>query len=131
MLLIKYDDPNWPKLDDFGGKVDISDKSIYDTILRELTEESNGVISSLSVDKCEQSYVYRSKYLSLLCKEDNNDYVSANFGDFEKTDNIRRTVDWYNYIEVKDELANRILYNKQLIEFLDSLSSSEGINKSD
>ena len=25
LLLIKYDDPNWPRLDDFGGQIDNDD----------------------------------------------------------------------------------------------------------
>lgn len=45
LLLISYTDPRWPKLDDFGGKVDLKDKTIFSTIKREAYEESNGKIN--------------------------------------------------------------------------------------
>jgi len=48
LLLIKYEDPNWPLLDDFGGKVDIIDNTIEDTIIRELREETNNIINTIN-----------------------------------------------------------------------------------
>ena len=68
ILLIKYADPNWSLLDDFGGKVDEKDVTIYDTIVRETMEETNNVINeshirSLIMDK-NTKYFYnkQSKY---------------------------------------------------------------------
>ena len=45
LLLIKYKDPSWPLLDDFGGVIDTTDISVHQAMVREVSEETNTVIS--------------------------------------------------------------------------------------
>ena len=44
LLLISYNDPKWNKLYNFVGQVDDIDDTIYNTIIREIVEETNNVI---------------------------------------------------------------------------------------
>lgn len=125
LLLISYTDPSWPKLDDFGGRIDESDMSVFDTIKRETYEETNKVIDNGIMDKFlisgrfEPFYNLQSKYYVIVIEVDNNFFPNTEiFGDFEETDKIKRIVKWYDYDDVKDKLAFRLLKNNDLIKYL-------------
>ena len=126
LLLIKYDDSGWPKLDDLGGKVDDVDATIYDTIARETMEESNHVISyEFMKNMCESKqyipfYSRHSNYYCIVVKVNDDFFPNTNvFGNLELTDNIRRTVAWVDYPECKNDLAHRIGKNYNLVNYLD------------
>ena len=128
LLLIKYDDSGWPKLDDLGGKVDVGDTTIYDTIIREVLEESNHAISRdfmkniFESNKYSLFYTRHSNYYCIVVKVNDDFFPNTNvFGELELTDNIRRTVAWFDYPECKNDLAHRIGKNYNLITYLDSL----------
>lgn len=137
LLLISYDDPNWPRLDDFGGRVDIIDDTIYNTIIRETTEETNNVINEkimlnlIGDNKYRSFYNHYSKYFMIVIEVSNNFFNDTSvFGIFEKTDKISRTINWMKYSEIKHKLAHRLLNNQQLINYLDSLDSFKNKNSS-
>jgi ADP-ribose pyrophosphatase YjhB (NUDIX family) len=123
LLLISYGDPNWPKFDDFGGRVDTIDESIFDTMARELFEETNEVIEKKHVyDNISRNIYYtpNSKYCLLLVEVDEEFYSDTTvFGDFENADKIRRTISWHNYKTAKNNLAYRLTNNVDLLNFLD------------
>lgn len=125
LMLIKYADPKWPKLDDFGGKIDEPDGSIFDAAMRETEEETNFVISKEMVlekivednNNC-RFYNKLSKYCLHLVRVDNDFFNDTSvFGDFENSDKIYRTVGWYDLNEHKHELAYRLNMN-ELFDFL-------------
>lgn len=130
LLLIKYDDPEWPRLDDFGGKIDSTDNTVVDAIIRETSEETNEIISSniltalINNDSTKTFYNKKSKYLVKLIKVDSTSTFCNNsdmFGNIELHDSISRTIRWYNYNDVKDILAFRLCNNDSLMQYLNSL----------
>lgn len=107
-LMIK----NRDKYEDFGGKTDIIDKCIEDTILRETDEESNGVLKKKKmtnlVKKNKPVYYKKSKYMVYIIKTKRK-YLSKDFGDKEFHDDIPRTVHWIKYSKLID---NKFVKNK-------------------
>lgn len=130
LLLIEYDDPNWPKLDDFGGKIDETDNELYDAIARETSEETNNVIACdylldrLKNEELKIFYEKHSKYYLVLLKASKKFHPDTSvFGDFENCDKIKRKINWYDYQTVKSKLAYRLGKNSKLIDYLDSLTA--------
>ena len=115
-LMIKYKG----RYEDFGGKTDIVDSCIDDTVIRETDEESNGVLNSDSIsNKIKNSkpvYCHWSKYLVHIIKI-NKKYESDVFGDRELHDNIPRTVEWVKHSHIwknrysKDFLHMRLQFD--------------------
>lgn len=126
LLLIKYEDPEWPNLDDFGGQVDNDDDSPFETIIRETFEETNGEISKnvvenfLNTKKYTPFYTNKSKYFCTVF-EVNSDFMedTSVFGTIETADNIKRTINWYTINEAKNKLAGRLKFNANLMRFLE------------
>jgi len=125
LLLIEYADPNWTRLDDFGGVVDENDETIYDTIIRETAEETNNIIDEKLMKQLlennDNKYFYNklSKYFFVLIRVD--DYFFPNtyvFGIKEQHDQILRKVKWYDFEEIKQKLAYRLSNTKKLMSFL-------------
>ena len=107
MIKSKYD--NEYKYEDFGGRTDIVDSSIEDTIIREVFEESNEQItreqSKKAMDNLDGGYnVYIPicKYL-LIIRKTNDDFKPKDFGDREIHDNLERTVEWFPIDEWNDK----------------------------
>lgn len=131
LLLISYSDPKWPKLDDLGGRIDETDNSVFDAIARETSEETNGVINvnfMMSVlfksDSNKFFYNKQSKYYVVVSQVNEHFYPDTTvFGDFETTDKINRVIKWFDYDQVKPNLAFRLLYNSELIGYLDSIKN--------
>jgi hypothetical protein len=128
LLLIKYDDPGWNKLDDFGGRIDVDDDSITCAITREVCEETNKQISREDMKECIQDGILKtfynkfSKYYFHLIEAGDDFFEDTSvFGTFEEADKIKRTIDWYKYIDVKNDLAYRLSKTTEFIAFLDSL----------
>jgi len=134
LMLISYTDPDWQLLDDFGGKVEESDKSVYETIARETYEESNGVIKKYDVllmllqCKARRFYTHRSKYLCYAIKVDESFYPDTAIGDSELDMNLKKTewnrnVNWYNYSDIKEMLSHRLKNNGDIIAFFDNIEN--------
>ncbi len=102
VLMIKA----WGKYEDFGGKTDIVDESIEETICREADEESNGILpmnEMLDLIKNEEPvYYHKSKYMVYIVKT-NKSYKSEDFGDWEIHDGIPRTVEWIKLSQLLDK----------------------------
>lgn len=97
VLLIRYANPRWPLLDDFGGKVDVDDTSVDETIVRELSEETNNIITKIPGNYVD-FYNPTSKYLCRVVEVSSDFYEDTSvFGDRETKDNIPRTVAWYKW----------------------------------
>jgi len=128
LLLISYDDPKWNKLDDFGGRIDKDDDSVLDTIIRETSEETNGLIKKKMIVGHKHTIFYNkySKYYGIAIEVPEDFFTDTSvFGNYEKTDNINRKIEWYEYSKNKSRLASRLLNNKDLILFLESKIDSD------
>lgn len=135
LLLISYTDPNWEKYDDFGGMVDNNDESVYETIWREVEEETNGIINKNEMQKILKSKQYTQFYTE-FCKyffiavnvEENYNVDTHAFGTIEKTDQILRTINWIKYEEALKNLAVRLQKCDKLINFLNNEFSIKSKN---
>jgi hypothetical protein len=126
ILVIKYTDPHWPRLDDLGGRIDLTDQSVREGCVREIMEETNEQIPKsilenlLDSPRCQCFYNPSSKYLSHVVSVDDTFYPDTTiFGQAETHDQISRTLHWMDYSTAKSQLAFRLLCNKPLIQFLD------------
>lgn len=128
LLLISYTDPGWPKLDDFGGRIDDTDLSVFEAIARETSEETNHVINKkfmleLLPTLSKTFYNKQSKYFVVLHEVDNLFFNNTKvFGDFETADKLYRTVHWFDYDIAKPKLSMRLLCNLELITHLDLIN---------
>jgi hypothetical protein len=103
-------------IEDFGGKTDFKDKDIYDTVSREVEEESNKIFTKHNIKKrlyTTKNYVYmkKSKYIIFLLKINKLEkkLCSEDFGDIEMHDNISRCVKW---ISINDFLSYDVIKYK-------------------
>lgn len=85
------------RIEDFGGKTDLVDKSPLDTALREASEESNNLIdintyrSRVDPDDC--IYVPHAKYLLYFCRLYEHEFPDTHvFGRLEYCENIPRNI---------------------------------------
>jgi len=111
LLLISYNEKKYSLLDDLGGRAEVYDQSIFQTINREVAEESNDLIQVDSQNlQCNQVYVADSKYLCLIVKLDSDAYQDTSiFGTFESTNKFERTIKWYEFTDqLKPQLSHRI-----------------------
>lgn len=105
--------------EDFGGKTEFIDSSIFDTITREVIEESNNVLNNeFFKDKLSYNqkhiYIKKSKYLLFLIKLEQH-YDLNNFGNMEIINNIPRTVELIDYIDFKNiKLHIRLINNNAI-----------------
>ncbi|MBA43128.1 MAG: hypothetical protein CMF62_03850 [Magnetococcales bacterium] len=94
------------KLEDFGGKADPNDSNIYETISREVEEESNNIFKKEDLyKKIIKKKVYisvKSKYLFIFVKVNKN-YNVGDFGNREIYENIPRTVEWVHMDKFKNK----------------------------
>ena len=141
LLLIRYTNPDYPSLDDLGGKTDLEDRSILETIYREVEEETNNLITrerifnallpkASSVDgtiapsSVSSFYNERSKYYLLLIRVDEDFFPDTTvFGVREHSDDIGRTIDWWPFDEARDRLSHRLANNDDLMRHLGTANS--------
>lgn len=99
------------KYEDFGGRTDIIDKCINDTIVRECQEESNNIINKVDIYpamlKSKPVYCPRGKYMVYVVKTQNS-YEPSQFGDREIHDDIPRTVEWVKHSDI---MKHRNIHN--------------------
>ena len=95
--------------EDFGGKVDRSDVSPIDTLLREAVEESNGMLDRDSLQQRIDSgcysefYNHKGKYLFLVILATEKEQQILDFGEEETYSEIKRKVTWVNIDDLKKE----------------------------
>ena len=84
---------------DFGGKKEKEDENILETIIRELREETNNVLTNINFDNNIYYYIPNAKYLLIINTVDNK--IDENlFGNKEiKTGRMRRC-QWKNIFKV-------------------------------
>lgn len=129
--------------EDLGGRTDNKDNDIYETVAREVYEESNGKFKKAKVEKYirnanNHTYVSRSKYIIFLIEasEKESKYTTADFGDREIHDNIPRKIKWISLeLFLKQEIIrhklNWRLKNKNLFDMLKKIKkSNETLNLS-
>lgn len=115
LLLISYEDKNWPNYDDFGGTVNEEDLTVFDTMCREVSEETNNVITETYMKNILKEKKYASfynefcKYFFIVVSVEENFHSDTNkFGKLEETDNIARTINWIKYDKALPKLATRL-----------------------
>jgi hypothetical protein len=106
--------------EDFGGKTDNNDYNFYDTIVREVYEESNGIFSKQDIHnrllKSKPIYNKTCKYIVFfieLTPEEQKMSVS-DFGNKELYNNFDRTVEYIDlqsFIKKKIQINIRLLYH--------------------
>jgi len=104
--------------EDIGGKTDIGDLDIIDTISREVNEETNNVINRDIIKEQIKSvgkplYVPFSKYLIYLVEanELQMNLKPSAFGSEETHDSIKRIIYW---MKVKNFLLDRYNFNPRM-----------------
>lgn len=107
LLLIK----KLNRYEDIGGKTDIKDINEFDTVSREVKEETNFVINQKIIkkqlDNNKSIYNYKSKYVLYFVKANKYErkLTSEKFGECENFDSIERTIHWVNIkLILNDEL---------------------------
>lgn len=119
--------------EDIGGRCDLSDKNIIETITREVEEETNNIIKkeNLVLENYKEFYNKKCKYLMLILHAD--EYIknlkSEQFGDIEIHDNIQRKIKWIDINEFFDKniikyKLNFRLKNKILFDILENIKIS-------
>lgn len=99
--------------EDIGGKTDNLDKTIGDTIKREVFEESNGIIDDIKINISNKRGYYNksSKYLIYAIEADSalRERDCADYGECERHSEISRTFVWINKNNIKEiEIHTRI-----------------------
>lgn len=112
-------------IEDIGGKTEFNDLSIYDTVAREVSEETNGIVNSIVIynqllySPC--VYMPNCKYVTFFVKSNSYESMltSENFGDKEIKFNLFRKIMWINIADIhKYKTAHRVnlknIYNPHL-----------------
>ena len=125
---------NGNRYEDLGGKIDKCDADIYETIAREVKEESNNLINYnsiiLRIKENNPIFVKYSKYMLFIIESNNyeRDLTSEMFGIREIHDNIDRTVHWISFDDffefVKQKKINPRLANKGVYNALNLLKNT-------
>ncbi len=124
-LLISQSDG---KYEDIGGKIEPKDKNIYETICREIKEETNSkiLITSDRLKISQYVYVPHSKYIIYII-EANDTEKNLNRDDFGKRElknNIVRTMGWISRIDldkssvINFKINHRMKYKNLFIKLL-------------
>ena len=130
-----------PKISDIGGKVEHIDKSVHETVVREVLEETNNILS-ITLDRlknCTQIYIPSSKYVIHILKANDSEknLSSSDFGDKEINDSdksLKRDIIWidlttmFSPLFVKSKLNPRVM-SKDLRSRLKSLESNDKFSK--
>ena len=95
--LVKKKSRSFYEYSDFGGKTEHTDYDIESTILRELTEETNGkiILSKEELKNVKPKYCSKSKYLLFVIPTKDKFYDQIKeMGDRETLDGHLRDVKW-------------------------------------
>jgi 8-oxo-dGTP pyrophosphatase MutT (NUDIX family) len=106
--------------EDIGGCTDINDTDIFDTVSREVEEETNEVITYNEIIKRlhDSVYVYSksSKYIIFIVQatEEEENLNTEDFGNKEIHDDISRTISWISLSTVLDKDIIRYKLNYRM-----------------
>lgn len=134
LLLIE----NNRSIEDIGGQTDKEDNDIYETVSREVEEESNKIfkkknlIKRLKDPSTKHVYTKKSKYIIFLLEatKDEKKLKKSDFGTMELHDNIKRTIKWIP-LEIfldKDVISEKLnwrLKNGILFKLLNEIKSDK------
>jgi hypothetical protein len=110
------------RYEDLGGKTDSIDKTIFDTISREVQEETNGLFNSKVVSSQlynnKENGIVNGKYLLFAIKANSYERKchSEEFGDHETLYDIPRTMHWVSlsclsHIHLHPRLSVKQIFN--------------------
>ena len=119
LLLIKRDDKDY--YEDVGGKTSPEDKNVFDTVSREVDEETNkkmpyNVVMD-QIKKAPSIYVKNCKYILFLVEAtpEQQLFTTEDFSNLETHENISRTIHWVDvsiYMDNKHEFNPRMKIDK-------------------
>jgi hypothetical protein len=118
------------KFEDIGGKVENIDNNIYDTVMREVEEETNGIIKGNDIKKrllkAYNVYIPHAKYIIYFIKA-NSDEEKLNekdFGNIENKDKIKRKILWipFSILNKKNIMKYKISERIKSMKFFDKLN---------
>jgi hypothetical protein len=117
------------RYEDIGGKTDPVDQSIYDTISREVHEETNGLITSYHVQKQLQvkhnssHFIIHGKYLLYIIQANSfeRNVTSSDFGETELLYDIPRTMHWVPIKQLSLICLHPRLPLKQITNFFSTI----------
>lgn len=130
------------RYEDIGGKTDSVDQSIFDTISREVQEETNGLITSYHVQKQLQKqvafertsshYIIHGKYLLYIIQANSFErkLSSLDFGETELLFDIPRTMHWIPIEQLSLLCLHPRLPCKQITTFFSSIQKNVNSIKS-
>ena len=119
LLLIKRDDKDY--YEDVGGKTSPEDKNVFDTVSREVDEETNKKMSyNVVMDQIKKApsiYVKNCKYILFLVEAtpEQQLFTTEDFSNLETHENISRTIHWVDvsiYMDNKHEFNPRMKIDK-------------------
>lgn len=118
------------KYEDIGGKIEKTDNGIYETIMREVDEETNGIIKGDTIKnrllKAHNVYIPHAKYIIYFVKANNDEEKldENDFGDIENHDKIKRKIIWmpYSILNSKNIMKYKINERIKSIKFFDKLN---------
>ena len=126
ILLIKRDDKDY--YEDVGGKTSPEDKNVFDTVAREVDEETNKKmpyeIVMEQIKKSPSIYVKNSKYILFLVEAtpEQQLFTTEDFSNLETHENVSRTIHWVDmsiYMDKKHAFNPRMETNKLKEELSD------------
>lgn len=94
------------KYEDIGGRIDKTDADIYDTICREVEEETNGLITKDAIKdrlkKAPSVYIPNAKYIIFIVEalKEEAKYTAESFGPKEIYSNVNRVMGWIHLVEL-------------------------------
>lgn len=124
LILVHYSDEPYfllqkkkNRYEDFGGRVDPSDQTVFDTITREATEESNGQLDRESLLQrlfTSTVFYYHQQanylYAILPATAEEASLIDSDFGSIEAHDQIERQVSWVPLSQLSpDKIHPRLL----------------------
>lgn len=126
ILLIESDG----MFEDIGGKTESFDETVFETVIREVEEETNGVIKITDEGRLNNSiYVPRAKYELFIVEADKfeKELESDIFGDKEIHDNYNRKIKWIEKEKILDKTVFKFKLNYRLksLELFNRLSKIE------
>lgn len=130
LLLIESDG----MYEDIGGKTELTDKSIFETTIREVDEETNGEIKIEDEERLNNSiYVPRSKYELFIVEANKHEreLESDVFGDIEIHDNYKRNIKWIPKEKILEKSVFKFKLNHRLksLELFNKLKKIENETK--
>lgn len=127
-------------IEDLGGRIDKSDRSIYTTVAREAFEETNELLDKDSIKKriknAPYAYMARSKYIVYIIPANPDEVLltTDDFGDTEICDNIKRKIKWipistFLMPEIIKHKLNWRLKNKALFDIVKKINDNKKADK--